>query len=57
MNNATEPGAGGGVLHSAQAARPCVVDCYLDYFRQFIRNNELQNLFIFDPLAGDEHSA
>ena len=20
---------------------PCVVDCYLDYFRQFIRNNEL----------------
>ena len=35
---------------------PCVLDCYLDYFRQFIRNNELRDLFIFDPAAGNDSS-
>lgn len=34
---------------------PCVVDCYLNYFQQFIRNNELPDLFIFDPSTGNNH--
>ena len=28
---------------------PCVIDCYLDYFSQFIREQELEDLFVFFP--------
>jgi predicted nucleotide-binding protein (sugar kinase/HSP70/actin superfamily) len=31
---------------------PCVVDCYVEYLRQFIRDNQLEDLFIFDPRGG-----
>ena len=33
---------------------PCVVDCYVEYLRQFIRDNELKDLFIFDPRQGND---
>ena len=42
-------------FYMVRGGAPCVVDCYLDYFRQFIRNNELRDLFIFDPLEGNDH--
>ncbi|HSB82590.1 MAG TPA: acyl-CoA dehydratase activase [Candidatus Methylomirabilis sp.] len=36
-------------FYMARGGAPCVVDCYLDYFRQFIRERELEDLVIFDP--------
>ena len=33
---------------------PCVVDCYINYLRQFIRENEIEDLFIFDPNEANE---
>ena len=39
-------------FYMVRGGAPCVVDCYIDYFHQFIRNNELEDLFIFDPLGG-----
>ncbi len=34
---------------------PCVVDCYIEYLRQFIRDNQLKDLFIFDPQESNEY--
>ncbi|MGD0898218.1 MAG: anhydro-N-acetylmuramic acid kinase, partial [Thermoguttaceae bacterium] len=34
---------------------PCAVDCYLDYFSRFIRENELEDLFLFDPHKGNNY--
>jgi predicted CoA-substrate-specific enzyme activase len=34
---------------------PCAVDCYVDYFRQFIREKELEDLFIFDPQEANHY--
>jgi predicted nucleotide-binding protein (sugar kinase/HSP70/actin superfamily) len=34
---------------------PCAVDCYVDYFRQFIVEKELEDLFIFDPQEANHY--
>jgi hypothetical protein len=34
---------------------PCAVDCYVDYFHQFIREKELEDLFIFDPQEANHY--
>jgi len=36
-------------FYMVQGGAPCVVDCYSDYFRQFIKTHALEDLFIFDP--------
>lgn len=34
---------------------PCVVECYADYCRQFIREKELEDVFIFDPQEANSY--
>ena len=36
-------------FYLARGGEPCVMDCYLDYFRRFIRENQLPDVFIFAP--------
>ena len=43
-----EPGEIVG-FYMVHGGAPCVVDCYLDYFQRFIRENELEDLFLLDP--------
>jgi predicted nucleotide-binding protein (sugar kinase/HSP70/actin superfamily) len=42
-------------FYMVRGGAPCVVDCYMDYFRRFIRENEVEDLFIFDPQASNNH--
>jgi predicted nucleotide-binding protein (sugar kinase/HSP70/actin superfamily) len=42
-------------FYMMRGGAPCAVDCYLDYFRQFIRQNELADLFIFDPQPANHY--
>jgi predicted nucleotide-binding protein (sugar kinase/HSP70/actin superfamily) len=34
---------------------PCVLACYNDYFHRFIEDNELRDLFIFDPYEANDY--
>jgi predicted nucleotide-binding protein (sugar kinase/HSP70/actin superfamily) len=36
-------------FYMVHGGAPCVMTCYNDYFRHFIEDNELHDLFIFDP--------
>ncbi|MHC4090367.1 MAG: acyl-CoA dehydratase activase [Planctomycetota bacterium] len=36
-------------FYMVRGGAPCVLACYNDYFRHFIEDNELRDLFIFDP--------
>jgi predicted CoA-substrate-specific enzyme activase len=36
-------------FYMARGGAPCVLPCYADHMLQFIRQHELENLFIFDP--------
>ncbi len=42
-------------FYMAPGGAPCVMDCYMDYFRRFIRENQLQDLFIFAPEESNGH--
>jgi len=42
------------VFYMFAGGAPCVVDCYVEYLRQFIRDHQLKDLFIFDPRGGNE---
>lgn len=42
-------------FYMMRGGAPCVVECYVDYFRQFIRENELEDLFIFDPQEANNY--
>ncbi|HIQ21977.1 MAG TPA: hypothetical protein EYH34_12200, partial [Planctomycetes bacterium] len=42
-------------FYMLRGGAPCVVDCYVDYFRQFIRENRLEDLFIFDPREDNDY--
>jgi predicted nucleotide-binding protein (sugar kinase/HSP70/actin superfamily) len=41
-------------FYMARGGAPCVVDCCLAYFRQFLRERGLEGLFIFDPQEANE---
>lgn len=38
-----------------RAGAPCVVDCYAEYFHQFISDYALEDLFIFNPQKKNTH--
>ena len=42
-------------FYMMRGGAPCAVDCYLDYFQQFIGQHELEDLFIFDPQPANNH--
>jgi predicted nucleotide-binding protein (sugar kinase/HSP70/actin superfamily) len=42
-------------FYMMRGGAPCAVDCYLDFFQQFIRQHELQDLFIFDPQPANNY--
>ena len=42
-------------FYMMRGGAPCVVECYVDYFRQFITEHELEDLFIFDPREANNY--
>ena len=42
-------------FYMAHGGAPCVVTCYADHLQQFIRQHELDDLFIFDPQAANNY--
>ncbi|MHC5110904.1 MAG: BadF/BadG/BcrA/BcrD ATPase family protein, partial [Planctomycetota bacterium] len=36
-------------FHMLSGGEPCVVTCYADFFRRFVRDKRLNNVLIFDP--------
>ena len=36
-------------FYMLRGGSPCAVDCYVDFLQRFIRQQELEDLFIFDP--------
>jgi predicted CoA-substrate-specific enzyme activase len=42
-------------FYMVRGGAPCVMTCYNDYFRHFIEDNELRDLFIFDPHEANDY--
>jgi len=42
-------------FYMMRGGAPCVVECYADFFRQFIQEHKLEDLFIFDPHEGNNY--
>jgi predicted nucleotide-binding protein (sugar kinase/HSP70/actin superfamily) len=42
-------------FYMVRGGAPCVLACYNDYFRHFIEDNELSDLFIFDPQEANNY--
>ena len=42
-------------FYMVRGGAPCVLACYNDYFQHFIEDNELSDLFIFDPQEANNY--
>jgi predicted nucleotide-binding protein (sugar kinase/HSP70/actin superfamily) len=42
-------------FYMVRGGAPCVLACYNDYFHRFIEDNELRDLFIFDPYEANDY--
>ncbi|MBN2559458.1 MAG: hypothetical protein JXQ75_00820 [Phycisphaerae bacterium] len=42
-------------FYMVRGGAPCVLACYSDYFQHFIEDNELRDLFIFDPQEANNY--